>query len=39
MGEFVCVEKVHKKRLNETCGMVFKTKEELEEHKRKVHRR
>jgi len=35
--EFVCREKVHRKRKETFCGMTFESREAFDEHMRKVH--
>lgn len=35
--EFVCSVKVHRKREETICGMRFRSREEFDEHMRKVH--
>ncbi len=37
LTEFVCVEKVHKKRASTICGMTFENAKDFNEHMEKVH--
>ncbi len=37
MPEFVCSEKIHRKRKDTICGMTFNSREDFDEHMKKVH--
>ncbi len=37
LPKFVCSEKVHRRRKETVCGMTFDSREEFNEHMRKVH--
>jgi uncharacterized C2H2 Zn-finger protein len=37
LPEFVCAEKVHKKRGTTVCGMKFEIRKDFDEHMKRVH--
>jgi uncharacterized C2H2 Zn-finger protein len=37
LPEFVCAEKIHKKRKSTVCGMTFESRKDFDEHMKRVH--